>query len=198
MATNLTPAMDRRQFLRAAGFLSIGFAIPLEGAVAQNAPAAAAKPTLPGDLNTARMLDSWIRINADKTVTLLIGKVELGQGIVTAAAQVCADELDIDLARLKIISGDTALVPNEGTTAGSQSMSGCTVAVRQAAAEARAILVDLAAKKLGVAAGALTVEDGTVKGPNGVQTTYWDVVTGKELNVEASGAVKSKIGRAHV
>ena len=78
------------------------------------------------------MLSAWLRINADETVTLMIGKVELGQGNVTAVAQVCADELAIDMARLKIISGDTELVPNEGVTAGSQSMPNCAPAVQQA------------------------------------------------------------------
>jgi nicotinate dehydrogenase subunit B len=190
MATNPTVSMDRRRFLKTTGFLALSFAIPLEGAVAQ-APAPA-RPTLPGDLNTNRMLKSWLSINADKTVTLMVGKVELGQGILTAVAQVCADELDVDMARIKIISGDTALVPNEGTTAGSQSMQGCAVAVRQAGAEARQILLELAGKKLGQPAGALTVEDGTIKGPGGAQTTYWEIVTGKELDVEASGAVKTK------
>ena len=94
----------------------------------------------------------------------MIGKVELGQGAVTAVAQVCADELDIDMARLRIVSGDTALVPNEGVTAGSQSMPNCASAVQQAAAEVRHILLELAAKKLKVPIESLKVEDGTISG----------------------------------
>ena len=84
------------------------------------------------------MLSAWLRINADGTVTLMIGKVELGQGILTAVTQICADELDVDIERIKIVSGDTAVVPNEGTTAGSSSMPGCAPAVQQASAEVRA------------------------------------------------------------
>jgi len=134
-------SLDRRGFLKGAGYVALAFAIPTE-ALAQ-APAGD-KPRLPGSMETVRNISAWIRINADKTVTLLVGKVELGQGILTAVAQICADELDIDIARVKIISGDTALTPNEGVTAGSFSMPMCGPAVRQASAEARKIMLDLA------------------------------------------------------
>ena len=136
--------MNRRRFLQTAGFLALSFAIPADFAFAGDEAA-----KLPGDLKDNPILSAWLRINADKTVTLMIGKVELGQGAVTAVAQVCADELGIDFGRLKIISGDTALVPNEGVTAGSQSMPNCAPAVQQASAEVREILVGLAATKLG-------------------------------------------------
>jgi hypothetical protein len=86
-------SINRRQLLQRAGFLALSFAIPL-------GPAGAAE--LPSDLKDTPMLSAWLRINAAETVTLMIGKVELGQGNVTAVAQVCADELVIDMARLKI------------------------------------------------------------------------------------------------
>jgi CO/xanthine dehydrogenase Mo-binding subunit len=86
---------------------------------------------LAGDLQIHRKLNAWIRIDsASQMVELRIGKVELGQGILTAVAQVCADELDVDFARINIISGDTALVPDEGVTAGSFSMPYCATAVK--------------------------------------------------------------------
>ena len=119
-------SINRRHLLQRAGFLALSFAIPLNSVRAAE---------LPGDLKDTPMLSAWLRINADETVTLMIGKVELGQGNITAVAQVCADELAIDLARLKVISGDTELVPNEGVTAGSQSMPNCAPAVQQASAE---------------------------------------------------------------
>ena len=103
------------------------------------------------------MLDAWLRIDADGSATVFTGKVELGQGIVTALAQIAAEELDLPLARIKMISGDTGRTPNEGQTAGSQSIEHSGTALRMAGAEARAILVDLAAKRLGVAADTLTV-----------------------------------------
>ena len=140
---------SRRGFLKTSGYLSLTFAIPLDVAQSQTpAPAASAKPRLPGDLNSTRQLSAWLRINANQTVTLLVGKVELGQGILTAVSQVCADELDIDIKRVQVISGDTALVPNEGVTAGSFSMPNCATAVQFASAEVRSILLGLAAEKL--------------------------------------------------
>src|SRR5690606_1890164 len=144
--------VDRRTFLKGTGgFLAVSFALP---GTALAAGEAAAK--LPGDLEDYPMLSSWIRINADGTVTLMIGKVELGQGAVTAVAQVCAEELVVDLDRLHVISGDIFVSPDEGTTAGSQTMQNCASAVQQAAAEVRQILRDMAAEKLGADAESLT------------------------------------------
>ncbi|MBL8701596.1 MAG: xanthine dehydrogenase family protein molybdopterin-binding subunit [Alphaproteobacteria bacterium] len=192
-----TVNLDRRGLLQAGGFLALAFAIPLDSPTAQTPPAAAAKPRLPGSLDTHRRLDAWIRINADRTVTLLVGKVELGQGILTAVAQICADELDIDLARLRIVSGDTALVPDEGVTAGSFSMPNCASAVRQASAEVRQILLALASQKLSQPAESLVVADGTIKGAGETSTTYWDLVLGQALEREATGEARPKPAAQH-
>jgi CO/xanthine dehydrogenase Mo-binding subunit len=189
------PVLGRRRLLQAGGFLSLAFALPLGDVLAQTA--APARPPLPGSLQTNRMLNAWIRIDADRTVTLLVGKVELGQGILTAVAQICADELDIDMARLRIIAGDTALTPNEGTTAGSFSMPNCGPAVRHASAEVRAILLDLASKSLNQPVSALTVADGTITGPGGAKTTYWDLVVGQALEREATGQSTPKAASAY-
>ncbi len=172
--------IDRRAFLATAGFLTLSFALP-RGALAEGAS------KLPGDLEKNPMLNSWIRINSDGTVTLLIGKVELGQGAVTMAAQCCADELMIDMARLNVISGDTRVGPDEGTTAGSQSAPYCAPAVQQASADVRQMLTQMAADKLGANAADLVVEDGTISAPDGSHVTYWELVQGDELNVAATG-----------
>ena len=174
-------SINRRHLLQRAGFLAVSFAIPLNSVRAAE---------LPGDLKDTPILSAWLRINADETVTLMIGKVELGQGNVTAVAQVCADELAIDMARLKIISGDTELVPNEGVTAGSQSMPNCARAVQQASAEVREILLNLAATKLGQPVDGMKIEDGTITADNGESITYWNLLTGKELQREATGTAK--------
>ena len=76
------------------------------------------------------MLDAWLRINPDGSATVFTGKVELGQGIVTALAQIAAEELDLPLGRIKMISGDTGQTPNEGQTAGSQSIEASGTALR--------------------------------------------------------------------
>jgi nicotinate dehydrogenase subunit B len=104
---NTSFTLNRRGFLQALGSLTLSFAVPLHPAIAQ-APA-----KLPGDLKTAPMLSAWLRINADGTVTLMVGKVELGQGILTAVTQICADELDVNLERINIISGERQPDPNQ-------------------------------------------------------------------------------------
>jgi len=187
-------SLDRRGFLKGAGYVALSFAIPAE-ALAQ-APAGD-KPRLPGSMETVRNISAWIRINEDKTVTLLVGKVELGQGILTAVAQICADELDVDIARVKIISGDTALTPNEGVTAGSFSMPMCAPAVRQASAEARKIMLDLASVKLGRPADSMSVKDGVITAQGGGSVSYWDLSVGKALEREATGQVKPKPASEH-
>ena len=185
---------SRRGFLKTTGYLSLAFAIPLENALSQ---AGATQPRLPGDLNNNRTLSAWLRINANQTVTLMVGKVELGQGILTAVTQVCADELDIDIARVQVISGDTALVPNEGVTAGSFSMPNCATAVQFASAEVRSILLGLAADKLKQPLTALSVRDGKISAQNDTHVTYWDLVVGAALDREATGLVKPKSAEQH-
>ncbi|MCF8485015.1 MAG: molybdopterin-dependent oxidoreductase [Rhodobacteraceae bacterium] len=177
---NSSLVMGRRGFLAATGFLALSFAVP-HGAFA------AGDSKLPSDLEKNPMLNSWIRINSDGTVTLLIGKVELGQGAVTMAAQCCADELMIDINRLNVISGDTRVCPDEGTTAGSQSAPYCAPAVQQASADVRLMLTKMAAEKLGAKIEDLVVEDGMISAPGGAHVTYWELVTGDELNVAATG-----------
>ena len=172
----------RRSLLLGSGALALGFSIT--GDLLAQQPAAS---TLPGDLKQSPKVSSWLRIEANGRVRLLVGKVELGQGILTALAQLCAEELEIDIARLDITSGDTQLVPDEGGTTGSFSMPNCGSAVRQVSAEARQILVSLAAAKLNADAAKLTVSDGTVKAPDGTSVSYWNLVAGRELEIEATG-----------
>src|SRR5437764_1114870 len=156
----------RRAFLKAGGALVICFS--LGSSYSQSTPA-----RLPGSLNGNRMLNAWLRIDPDGSVTIFSGKIELGQGIGTALTQIAADELDVDLKRIGIVHGDTALTPNEGQTAGSQSVQDSGSAVRFACAEAREILLSAAAAKLGAPAAELKVSDGTISGPGGATATYW-------------------------
>ncbi len=102
----MTVSLSRRDFAKGLG-TSLGgivLAFTLDPVSAQQQP----RP-LPGSLGGNRMLDAWIRINADGTATVFTGKVELGQGIVTALAQIAAEELDLPLARIAMVSGDTGL-----------------------------------------------------------------------------------------
>src|SRR5258705_7993745 len=154
------PHLTRRDFTAALGGIVLSFSLVPKLVLGQE-PA-----RLPGSLQTNRMLDAWLRINADGTVTVFTGKVELGQGIVTALAQIAAEELDVPLARVAMISGDTGRTPDEGQTAGSQSIENSGTALRMAGSEVRAMLLDLAAKKLGVAADTLKVTDGVINAPD--------------------------------
>ena len=172
---------SRRDFLKTGGALVIAFSLD---AFAQ-APAA---PRLPGSLGGNRMLNAWLRIDPDGTVTIFTGKIELGQGIGTALAQIAADELDVDLKRIRMVHGDTALTPNEGQTAGSLSVENSGTAVRYACAEARAMLLAAAAGKLSIPANDLKVVDGTING----SVTYWALAGELDLKKEATASVKPK------
>ena len=192
MNTNTTALQvpSRRSFLKA-GSLTVAFSFAPFIPVAAQAPAQA---VLPGSLNSNRMLDGWLRINANGTVTMFTGKVELGQGILTALTQMVSDELDVDIKRLQVVSGNTALTPNEGVTAGSLSVQDSGTALRFACAEARGLLLQAAASKLGVTAADLSVSDGTIssKASSVVRTSYWEVIDQTMLKREASGKTLPK------
>jgi CO/xanthine dehydrogenase Mo-binding subunit len=183
--------MKRRQFLKSAGAIVVGFSWAAPGVLAQQA----ALPRLPGGLNNNRMLDGWVRINANGTVTVFTGKCELGQGILTALAQIAADELDVAYGRIEMVSADTARTPNEGMTAGSLSVENSGSAVRHACAEARQILLELAAAKLGVSVASLSVADGTITGSGRI--TYWDLAREASFKREATARAKPKPPAQH-
>ena len=128
-------------------------------------------------------------------MTIYTGKIELGQGIGTALAQIAADELDVDMKRIEMIHGDTERTPNEGQTAGSLSVTDSGTALRFACAEARALLLEAAAAKLGVAAAALKVRDGTVKAPGARPLTYWQLAQELNLKREASAQGQTESAR---
>ena len=146
-----------------------------EGAGA--APAAAPSPPRPGSLKETPFLDAWIRIDAKGEITVFTGKAELGQGVRTAIQQVAAEELDVPFETLKLITADTGLTPNEGYTAGSQSMPESATAVRNAAAQVREILIAEAAKRAGVPADQLRAENAAVLAPDGRRFGYGDLVS---------------------
>src|SRR6059058_3930734 len=105
-------AISRRDLVAGLGGITLAFTLAPRRALAQQ--------RLPGSLDNNRLLDAWIRIGADGNATVCTGKVELGQGIVTALAQIAAEELDLPLDRVRMISGDTERTPNEGVTARSE------------------------------------------------------------------------------
>jgi CO/xanthine dehydrogenase Mo-binding subunit len=140
---------------------------------------------LPGSLARSPLLDSWIRVDADGRITALTGKVELGQGIKTALLQVVAEELEVPLTQVTLITADTDRTADEGYTAGSHSMQDSGTALRNAAAQVREILLGEAARRLKIPAPQLRAESGTVVGPNSARITYAELVSSNLLHVEA-------------
>jgi nicotinate dehydrogenase subunit B len=183
--------ISRRDFTAGLGGIVVAFTLAPKLGLAQQAAA------LPGSLNGNRMLDAWIRVAADGSATVCTGKVELGQGIVTALSQIAAEELELPLARVHMISGDTEKTPDEGFTSGSQSIENGGVALRLAGAEVRAILLDLAVKRLGVEASTLAVADGVISTPDGHKVTYAELARDADLHREATARAKPKLPLSH-
>jgi nicotinate dehydrogenase subunit B len=150
-------------------------------------------PVLPGPLNDNPGLDRWVSFSSQGRVTVCTGRVEFGQGVLTAMAQIAAEELDVAMERVTVCSGDTELTPNEGYTAGSLSMQAGGVALRQACAEVRALFLVQAAKVLGCKATELSIHDGSIN-RNGASTgqDYWTLAGAVDLSVKASGATPRK------
>ncbi|MBN1685493.1 MAG: molybdopterin-dependent oxidoreductase, partial [Spirochaetales bacterium] len=146
-----------------------------------------------GSLKIDSEIDSWIRIDTDGTVTVFSGKVELGQDLRTSVAMICAEELGLELGRIRVIMGDTERTVNEGYTTSSMSLESTGPALRNAAAEARELLLREAGRKLGAAVEELTTEDGTVTDPKtGRSVTYWELYGGRKFNrkVGSTGTLK--------
>ena len=139
-------------------------------------------------------LDDWLAIDPDGMVTAFSGKVELGTGVRTALAQIVAEELDVPFERVQMVMGDTERTPNEGYTAGSMTISTSGAALRNAAAQARRILLEMAAKRLDARPDELTVQAGLIsfiRHPER-KITYAELMGGKAFNLEVTGNVPLK------
>jgi CO/xanthine dehydrogenase Mo-binding subunit len=149
-------------------------------------------PKLPVSLAANPRLSSWLKFSADGHVVVSPGKVEIGQGIVTALAQIAADELDIDISRVRMHRASTASSPNEGVTSGSLSIQQSGRALRHACAEVRRIFLQKASDRLGTEIDALRIEDGTIRGPGNVSTSFWELAGDVSLDREATADVTPK------
>ena len=130
-------------------------------------------------------LDDWIAIGTDGTVTAFSGKVELGTGVRTALAQIVAEELDVPLERVRMVMGDTELTPDEGYTAGSMTISSSGTALRQAAAEARRAMLEMASERLDASVEELSVRDGAISVEHDPEraVTYAELMGGKRFDL---------------
>ena len=189
---NAAVILDRRRVLAGGGALIVSFSLSDAFAQDQSPPPAASAPSPPGSLRGAPFLDSWIRIDADGSITVLTGKVELGQGFKTAFQQIAAEELDVPFESLKVITADTRRTANEGYTSGSHSMQDSGTAIQNAAAQVRELLIAEAARRLDLPADNFRTENGAVISPNGQRLGYGDLVAADMLHVQAQAKSKLK------
>ncbi|MBN2614656.1 MAG: xanthine dehydrogenase family protein molybdopterin-binding subunit [Bacteroidales bacterium] len=183
----MDPKFDRRDFIRAAGggifiFMLLGH-LPLEAQQESTA-----RPQLPTDFN------AFLRIGEDGRVSLFTGKIEMGQGVITSLAQMLADELDVELTTIDMVMGDTDLCPWDMGTFGSMSTRFFGPPLREAGAEGRHVLIQLAAEYLNVPAGELITVDGVVYNNHNKnqKVTYAQLAKGKAIGRHATGKVPVK------
>ena len=153
----------------------------------------AAPAALPPLLAANPHLDRWVGFDEPGKVTVSTGRVEIGQGVLTAMRQIAAEELEVALDRIVLRSGDTDLTPNEGYTAGSQSIQFGGVALRLACAEVRNLFLDHAAEALSCPPAELSVRDGAItrRGePTGQD--YWGLAATIDLGRPARGNAPTK------
>ena len=197
----MTPAnrtLSRRTFARGAGALVVSFTLPLS--VRRGALAA---PEMPEDakwdpaqqIALTPELDGWLRIDEDGQVTMFTGRVEIGNGILTALPQIVAEELDVPFDAVTVVSGDTDVVPNQGITSATTTIGVAAVAIRQAAATARQAALEMASEQLGVPAADLEIVDGVIQASDDPSNaiTYGELIGGTEFarEVDPEAPVKN-------
>jgi CO/xanthine dehydrogenase Mo-binding subunit len=173
---------SRRSILRGAVVISIGMPVGLDTMLAvKSAHAQGARPPLVPD-----QLSSYIAVNADGSVSAFFGKMDMGQGLYVSIGQMVAEELDVPFNRVTVLMADTRTSVNQGGASGSTGIQRGGVQMRAAAAEARRVLVEMAAAKLGLPADQLTVTDGIVhaKGDATKKASYAELIGGKYFNVQ--------------
>jgi len=176
--------IDRRDFLRLTSTgLMVVFAVkPPEGTFRPVWNFATQQRT-PPDFN------AFLHIGANGRVTLLVGKIEMGQGIITGLPQIVAEELNVPLEMVDCVMGDTDLCPFDNGTFGSLSTWRLGPILHAAAAEARAVLVQLASEKLGVPVSELTVTNGVVVSRTDAskKASYGELAGGKKIERRFEG-----------
>jgi CO/xanthine dehydrogenase Mo-binding subunit len=151
-----------------------------------------AAPTLPVSLQGNARLSTWLRVDAGGYIEVRSGKVEIGQGILTALAQIAAEELDVDFERIRMVPANTAHSPDEAVTSGSLSIQHSGSALRHACAQARALLLDKAAQRHGLPSAGLTVIDGVIHHGERPLAAYWDLADDALLDCPALPGIAPK------
>ena len=174
----------RRDFLKTSGALVVGLTVA--GDIVLDAQGTAAGPY--PDLDY-KQLDSWIVIRPDNTATFFVGKTDLGQGTGTAFRQIMADELDMPYDKTSCVMGVTDVTVDQGGSGGSDALQTDGYPMRRVAAEARRVLLEMAAARLGVPVAQLTVSDGVVAvtADSSKRVTYGELIGGRKFNTTLTG-----------
>ena len=175
---------SRRDFLKTTGLLVVGFSASAAAAPFQAAPGPGPYP----DPNF-RQLDAWIAIREDNTATFFVGKTDPGQGTGTAFRQIMSDELDMAYDRTSCVMGSTDVTVDQGGSGGSDALQVDGYPMRRVAAEARRVLLDMAAARFAVPVSALSVRDGVVSvtAEPARRVTYGQLIGGRRFNVALTG-----------
>jgi nicotinate dehydrogenase subunit B len=186
---------SRRDFLKTSGLLVVSFSAT---GVAGAGPMAAAATEETGRVQATglypdpdfRQLDSWIVIHGDNTATFYVGKTDCGQGTGTAFRQLMADELDIAYANTSLIMGSTDVTPDQGGSGGSDAIQRDGWPMRRVAAEARRVLLDLAADQFGVPVDQLDVSEAVItqRSDPTRRVTYAELIGGRRFHVTLTGS----------
>jgi CO/xanthine dehydrogenase Mo-binding subunit len=189
---NTTESLSRRSFLTSTGTLVVALATPAELAhAAQNG--VASRPRVIGD-----QLSSYISIEKDGSVVAYYGKIDGGQGLGTAIAQMVAEEIDVPFERVNVVMGDSALTLDMGGASAALGISHGGMTLRRTAAEARRLLIEMAAKPLSMPAADLTVTDGVVHAKNdpSKRISYAELIGGRYFDdkVKWNGKTSSALG----
>lgn len=182
LKNNLT-SNSRRQFLKTTGSLTLGFCL-WDGCTADQAEEQSAGE-LPGSLRRHSKVNAWIEILDDGRIRVLTGKLELGQGIRIAVAQVAAEELNADIDMVEVNLAETGRTPNEGYTAGSRSIESSAMAIRYAAAVAKEKLLNMAAAKMAIDKNRLSLEKDTIlDAKSKTQLKLTELLQGRQIEDE--------------
>jgi CO/xanthine dehydrogenase Mo-binding subunit len=173
-------SINRRHLLAGAGALVVSVTLPGIKARAATAGAASRIPLKPDQLAT------YISVNQDGSAVGWVGKVDMGQGTEIGWVKMIAEELDLPAERVTIVQGHTDVTINQGGASGSTGIWRGGAAMRNAAAEARRVLVEMAAEKLGVPVDQLTVDNGVVsaKGDASKKVSYGELIGGRYFDVQ--------------
>lgn len=172
--------LSRREFLKASGALVVSAAAGSYLGDAFGQAGVAGKPAL-----LPEELDSWIAILPNGTVSAFFGKMDMGQALDIAIAQIVADELDVSVGKVAVLMGDTRTSCNQGGASGSTGIFQGARPLRNAAAEARRLLLERASQQLDLPVDRLSVEDGVITGA-GKRVSYADLIGGRHFNSKVS------------